>query len=186
MQNLNVRNKLLLNALRQFTVTPRAADAVAVLAATELTATDQVFSDEVFSPDVPRCLSVTGKAGGVLPVAGDVYAFGMDANGVLITEKISLNADATVAGKNAFARVYEVQLPIKTNDGDTVSVGFTDVIGLPDCLSGDTVLLTTVDGAFEATRPAVTFDEDKISLNTVDPNTALGGKELCVYYIAEE
>lgn len=66
---------------------------------------------------------------------------------------------------------------------DKVSIGWSDVLGLPYKLTHNTVLATYVDNALETTAATVTVSATAIESNTIDPNTALSGKVIDVYLI---
>jgi len=66
---------------------------------------------------------------------------------------------------------------------DTVSVGFSDILGLPFLLPHNTVLQTFVDNALESTVATVATSATAIESNTIDPNTALSGKVVDAYLI---
>jgi hypothetical protein len=66
---------------------------------------------------------------------------------------------------------------------DLVSVGWSDVLGLPYKLPHNTVLKAYHDNALEGTAPTVTTSSTAIEGNTVDLDTALNGKVVDVYLI---
>lgn len=158
-----------------------ATSATAVHAAIALAdaATTKVTTN-ITNPKVPRALQVKGNAAGI---AGDVVIKGTNFAGEAIEETI-VAADATaVNGTKAFKTVTEITVPARTAEGDTISVGFCDVLGLPDKLALNTVLLAYHDGTKEAAAPTVTVSTDHLEDNTVDLGTALSGKQVDVVYI---
>ena len=184
-QNSRTRNKAIVEKLRCYAVSPKTLDTAGVHAAITLLATAQDISTGIVGPDVPRVLSITGTMAGA-SLTGNVVIYGYDVDGNPLKQTIALNNNATVAGNLAFKSIYQISLPVRITAADTVKIGFTDAIGLPEIIPGDTVVMTTLDGAFEATRPTVVHDHALVSKCTIDPNTALAtGKELCIYYIAQ-
>lgn len=157
---------------RQKWTAPADADVNDVHADITLTTAIQQITTGITNPDFPRVITIKGtKAGGSL--TGNVVITGTNIRGEVITDTIALNDDATVAGVKAFKTVTNIQVPVRVTSGDVVSIGFSDALGLDRCMAGDEVLLCTVDGVYEATRPTVTFDADEVEKNTIDPNTAL-------------
>ena len=166
--------------LARYTVTPAASTATAVKAAIALTASAQpTVTAGITSPAVPRCLSVTGNAGGI---AGNVVITGTDMAGAAITDTIALSGSSTVAGTKAFATVTSIAYPAETNAGtDTVSIGTTDKLGLPAMLPHNTVERAYYNNVLEGTAATVTVSSTVLSSNTVDLNTALAGAIVDVY-----
>jgi len=118
---------------------------------------------------------------------GNVIIDGTDDWGNVITDTIALNANTTVPGTKAFETITKITLPVYVTSGDTVKVGFTDVLGLGVKLSKNTVLAAYLDNTLEAVAPTVTVDPDVLALNTVKLNTTLtDGKKVDVYYITED
>ena len=66
---------------------------------------------------------------------------------------------------------------------DKVSIGFSDILGLPYKLSYNTVLYAFLDNAKEGTDPTVTVDDDEVEKNTIDLNSALNGTVVDVYLL---
>jgi hypothetical protein len=158
-----------------------APSATAVLAATALTDAAQVIKTNITNPAIPRNVSVTGNASGIV---GNVVVKGTNYADKAITETIALNGTATVAGVKAFKAITEIDLPIQTNaSGDTVSVGIGSILGLPYKLAHNTVLAAYVDNVKEATAPTVTTDAVNIENDTVALTTALSGKIVDMYLI---
>mgnify|MGYP000451110799 CR=1 FL=1 len=107
---------------------PAAVSTSAVHAAITLTTSSQTITTNITNPDVPRVLSITGNQAGE---TGNVVISGTDAAGNAISDTIALNGTATVEGVKAFKTVSQIVVPAKTNDGDTVAVGWTKKLGLP-------------------------------------------------------
>lgn len=171
---------------RQKWTNPADADINDVHAAITLLATTQVITTGITNPDFARIITITGAmAGGSL--TGDVVITGTNIRGEVITDTIALNDNATVAGVKAFKTVTSIALPVRVTAADTVSIGFSDALGLDRCMAGNEVILVTMDGVYETTRPTVTFHATDISKNTVDPNTALDtAKDVVVDYVSTE
>ena len=151
-----------------------------------LTTAIQQITTAITNPDVPRILSITGtKAGGAL--TGNVIITGTNIRGEAITETIAITADTEVFGLKAFKTVTNIQVPVRATAGDVVSIGVGDALGLDRCMAGDEVLLATMGGAFEATRPTVVADVDEVEKNTANPNTALDGSaDLVIVFVSTE
>ena len=68
---------------------------------------------------------------------------------------------------------------------DIVSVGWSDILGLPYLLAHNTVIpgMTFVNNTREATEPTVTVSATAIESNTLDPNSSLAGTVVDVYLI---
>jgi hypothetical protein len=139
-----------------------------------------VVTTAITQPTVPRCLLVKGNAAGV---AGNVVIEGTNYKDEAITETI-VAADATVVrGAKAFKTVTKITAPARTAPGDTISIGATEILGLPYLLTHNTVLKTYVDNTLEATPPTVTVSATAIESNTFDTNTALSGKVVDIYLL---
>lgn len=171
---------------RQKWTAPDAAADDAVHAAITLTTAVQDISTAITNPDFPRKLTVTGtKAGGSL--TGNVVITGTNIRGEAISETIAITADTEVEGTKAFKTVTNIRVPVRATSGDTVKVGISDALGLDRCMEGNEVIMATVDGVYETTRPTVTFDADEVEKNTLNPNTALDANvDVAVSYISTE
>jgi hypothetical protein len=66
---------------------------------------------------------------------------------------------------------------------DTVSVGWSDKLGLPYLLAHNTVLAAYHDNTLEATAATVTVSATALESNTIDLNTALNAKAVDVYLV---
>ncbi|SFR15267.1 hypothetical protein [Desulfoscipio geothermicus] len=162
-------------------VSPAAAAADSVLAATALAdgATTEV-TEGITNPDYPRVLQIQGNQAGV---AGNVVIEGTNMAGETITETIAANGANAVSGTKAFRTVTKITLPALVGAGDTISVGVTDVLGIPYKLSHDTVLAAYLGGVKEGTAPTVTTSATNLESNTIDLNSALDGSQVDVYLI---
>lgn len=157
-----------------------AASNTAILVATALTAAIQVITENINNPATPRNIKIVGNATGI---AGNVVIKGTNYNGDIITETLALNGTTAVEGAKAFRTVTEIDLPIQTAAGNTVSVGFGNKLGLPYKLQLNTVLKTYVDSTPESTAPTVTVDSSVLENNTFTTATALSGKVIDMYLI---
>lgn len=156
-----------------------AASNTGVHAAVTLGAAAQNVTTAIANPAVPRALRIKGNAAGI---AGNVVITGTNYLGEAITETIALNGATAADGAKAFKTVTKIALPAKTNEsGDTVSVGWSDVLGLPYYLTHNTVQMAFLANVKEGTAPTVTVDSDEIEKNTIDLNSALNGSAIDVY-----
>lgn len=156
------------------------ASNTAVLAATALTAVAQVITENITNPATPRNIKIVGNVAGI---AGNVTIKGSNYNGDSISEVIALNGLTAVEGAKAFKTVTEIDLPIQTAAGNTVSIGFGNKLGLPYKLQLNTILKTYVDSTIESTAPTVTVDSSNLENNTFTTATALSGKVVDAYLI---
>ena len=116
---------------------------------------------------------------------GTIVVVGTDLAGNAITETLTPDGGATKEGVKAFRTVTSITgvgWAINGDDEDTVTLGFGDVIGLPDMLSVNSVLFAFLNGVREAVAPAVTFSTTLLENNTVDLATALNGSPVEIYY----
>lgn len=118
---------------------------------------------------------------------GTIVVVGTALDGSSITETITPNGGATVAGAVAFATITSITgagWVINGVDEDTITVGFGALIGLPDKLTDTAqVLAASLNNVREGTHPTVTVSATDVSLNTVDLNSALAGTPVKVYYV---
>jgi hypothetical protein len=156
---------------------------------------DQTTSDSAITtattflaqPDVARALSITpGSTTADVP-AGDITVTGTDILGASLTETFTLiaNQSTVSSGTKAFKTVTSIAFPIQDGAGATYDVGVLDVLGLKRCMAqAGHVLFTTLDGAYETTRPTVTADVDEVEKNTVNINgTLTGAKDVEVFFL---
>lgn len=134
--------------------------------------------------DVARNVTVTHTAVGATDTLGTIVVVGTDITGSTITETITPSVGATVQGTKAFKTITSVTgADWVINEGnDTITVGYGDVLGLPVCLSRDTVLNAYLNGVRESTRPTVAFSDSAVCSNTVDLSSASNGNEVIVDY----
>jgi hypothetical protein len=155
-----------------YQISPVAVSNTYVLAATALTASTQTILTGITNPDVPR--NVTYK-GALSTSTGNVTVTGTDFAGNAITETVSLSGTTVVAGSKAFTTITEIDLPVSSGSGDTVSIGIGTKLGLPFTLSKNTVRTAYNNNVIEATAPTVTVDANNISNNTVTLGSTLAG-----------
>lgn len=140
-------------------------------------------------PDFARKITVTPGGTTTDVPAGDVTIVGTNIRGETITDVVTFAANASAAGSTtkAFKTVDSITFPIQDGPAATYDVGVSDAMGLDRCMKGNEVILVTLDGAYETTRPTVTYDDNEVEKNTVDPNTALdASKDLMVAFISVE
>lgn len=164
-----------------------AASTTGVHAAHTDTGSQVVLTTGITNPPYPRNVSAT--AGGT---AGDIKAIqvivaGTNINDEAITETLpafTVDTAGTVLGAKAFKTVTSITIPAHDGTGATTAIGFGDKIGLPDFLPfGNTVIAAAVGGTREATAPTVVADDNELEKNTVDPNSALAGTAVDIWYL---
>ena len=174
---------------------PVAASTTALMTSTTTAVTASVIAGAAFSgalgpgpvtPAYPRNVTVTATAGSA-SYAGSVTVKGVDMHGLAQTETIAITASTTVAGKKAFAKITEVDIPAQLNTSGAISLGTGAVLGIfstPKLRAGQTVTAIppfkeVVDGVAPT---AGTVDGTN---KTYTPNAAPNGTHnYCVYYEA--
>lgn len=157
-----------------------APGAATVHAAITMTVAAQTVTTGITNPKKPRGLSITG---GQASETGIVTITGTNINGDPISEAITLNGTATVAGTKAFASITSLAIPARVQETTpTVTIGTTDVMGLPLCLPAAACVYATYhNGTLEETAATVTVDSDEIEKNTADPNSANNADHTLVF-----
>lgn len=174
---------------RQQWTAPVAADPDRVL-------NDQATSSSVITtvtsfvaqPDFPRNVTITPGGTTADVPAGDITVTGTNIRDEVITEALTLAANASTlkAGLKAFKTVTSIVFPIQDGAAATYDVGIADVLGLDRAILGDTVLAVTADGVYETTRPTVVANAN-VESSTMDPNTAADAAvDFVSYYITQE
>jgi len=131
-------------------------------------------------PDVPRNIIATFNAS----TSGSIKITGTDISGAAITENLTISSATTGASTKAFKTVTRINADLTTGQTNkTLKMGTGDLLGLNSKLATNTVLLAALNDTKEATAPAVTVNSTVLSLNTIDTNTAPGGKVTKVWYI---
>ena len=130
-------------------------------------------------------VTVTHADAGATDTLGTIDIVGTDICDQALTETITPVANSTVQGLRAFKTVTSVTgvAWVISEGNDQITVGFGELIGLPDLLVNNTVLFATLNAVREATAPVVTFSTTIMALHTVDLNTALGGTAVVIYYL---
>jgi hypothetical protein len=157
-----------------------AENSVGILAATELTTEAQTIATGIINPTISRNLIIVGNVEGI---TGDVTIKGTNCNGEIITETLALNGSTVVEGEKAFKTVTEIDLPVQTAAGNTVSVGFGEKLGIPYKLAHNTILFAFLDNVKEATDPTLTISSAILENNTIKLNSALSSKIVDIYFI---
>lgn len=167
--------------LQHYKLAPAAVGVASVHAAVTLAdGAATVVTTEITSPDVPRIVTIKGNAAGI---TGDVVITGTNILDESITETIALNAATEVLGTKAFKTVTQIDLPARTQAGDTVSVGIGKKVGLPHIIFNAACLLVKLfDGS--ADTGTLTVDDDEIEKNLFAINgTPNGAKILDLFYM---
>lgn len=137
-----------------------------------------------------KLLITVTQVGGVNDTMGTLAIVGTDIAGNALSETIAPTANSTKTTLNAFKTVSSITGAGWSRDAgagseDTIKIGTSEAIGLPDKLSDTAqVLFASLDGTKEATAPTVTVDASVLAKNTVDLNSALNGTAVKVYYLA--
>lgn len=122
-------------------------------------------------PDVPRCLIVTPSD----VVTTEMKFTGLDISGAVITENLTFTASSTAqTTTKAFKNVTRIDA---TTSGTTrtVDIGTADKLALNKKFAVNPVVYCSVNGAREATAPAVTVSSTVLAQNTIDTSTVPGG-----------
>lgn len=129
-------------------------------------------SNFIDDPDVPRCLIVTPSGA----VTTEIKFTGLDISGAVITENLTFSAssDAQTTTK-AFKNVTRIDATTTSATPRTVDIGTADKLALNKKFAVNPVVYCSVNGAREATAPAVTVSSTVLAQNTIDTATAPGG-----------
>jgi len=116
---------------------------------------------------------------------GTLDIVGTDIDDQVLTETLTPLIGSTIQGTRAFKTVTSVTGVgwVTGGNDDTITVGFGELIGLPDLCVNNTVLFAVFNAVREATAPTVTFSTTVLALNTVDLNSALNGSAVQIYYL---
>ena len=164
---------------------PDAPSVTAVLAATLLTTAVQSITTGITNPDFPRLLVVDGGDGNV---TGNVTIVGTNIRDEVITDTIALNGTSTVAGVKAFKSVVSISLPVYAVAGtETVSVGFSDKLGLQSIPLSTSVISETTTNQADTGGALLTRDSDEIEKCVYDPTTECNATaDKVIVYISDE
>jgi len=136
-----------------------------------------------------KLLITVTQVGGVNDTMGTLAIVGTDLAGNALSETIAPTANGTKTTLNAFKTVTSITGAGWVRDGaggteDTIKIGTSEAIGLPDKLSDSgQVLFASLAGVKEATAPTITVDSAVLAKNTVDLNSALNGTAVKIYYL---
>jgi hypothetical protein len=136
-----------------------------------------------------KLLITVTQVGGVNDTMGTLAIVGTDLAGNALSETIAPTANSTKTTLNAFKTVTSITGAAWVRDAgagseDTIKIGTSEAIGLPDKLSDTAqVLFVSLDGVKEATAPTITVDSAVLAKNTVDLNSALNGTAVKIYYL---
>jgi len=162
---------------------PAVGATTAVHAAVTDTGVQVVVTTAITDPDVPRNLTATAGGTAADVKAIQVIVAGTDINGNSITETLpafTVNTTGTVTGSKAFKTVTSITIPAHDGTGATTAVGTGAKLGLPACLSRDSVDDVYFNGVRETTRPTVAFSSSAVESNTVTLNSTLDGSAVSV------
>jgi len=163
-----------------FWLAPAAASATGVHAAVTDTGSAQTITTGITNPAQPRNITATSAG-----TAGDIKAIQVIVTGTnyldeVITETLPVfteNSGTTVAGALAFKTITSWYLPAHDGTGATTSLGWGDILGLPDAAGQRAAEYAALGGTVEGTLPTLVADADEIEKNTCDPNSALNATQ---------
>jgi len=166
---------------------PAAASNAYFLADTNMKVGAYTLLKTTMPGDIARNVVVTHTAVDTADTLGTITIEGTDFNGNVISEVITPVSGTAVQGTKAFASVTKATgtgWVIDTVEGsaDKVKIGYGNKLGLPVCLSRNTVLRAYLGGALQGTAPTVAFDAADLAKNTVLLSTALNGDEVIIEY----
>jgi len=152
---------------------------------------ETIIPDETVLFNQPPCArTITATAVGTDDIgAVSVIVYGTNINDEVISETLPVfvvNTAGTKTGTKAFKTITSVFLPSHDGTDATVSLGYSEALGVPFMFSKKPYLRATLDGVIEANAPTQVTDSDEIEKNTVDINSTLNGKEVCLYYYLPE
>jgi hypothetical protein len=133
------------------------------------------------------CRTISATAGGT---GGDIGAvsvivYGTNINDEAISETLTaftVNTAATKTGLKAFKTITSIFLPSHDGTGATISIGYSEVFGVPFKFAKVPYLKATLAGVIETTVPTVTTSSTVLCLNTVKINSTCNGTEICLYW----
>lgn len=135
---------------------------------------------------VARKLLITvTQVGGANDTMGTLTIVGTDIADQPLTEVIAPVAASSVETLNAFKTVSSITGAgwVINVAADTITVGTSESLGLPDVLSDAAqVLFASLATVKEATAPAVVVNAT-LAKNTVNLNSALNGTAVKIYYL---
>jgi len=149
---------------------------------------ETIIPDETVLFHQPPCArTITATAAGTQNDTGavSVIVYGTNINDEVISETLPafvVNTSATKTGSKAFKTITSVFLPSHDGTGATVSLGYSDALGVPFMFSKKPYIRATLNGVIE-NAPTVVVDADGIEKNTVDLASSLNGTEVCLYWL---
>jgi len=153
----------------------------------DTTGVDVTVTTFAAQPSPARVLEVTPGGTTADVAAGNVVITGLNEHGKQITDTIAIaeNQSSVSEGTVAFASVSSIVLPAEDSPyGATWDVGQTDKLGLRRCMSADNLVWASFGGAYESTRPTVSYDVDEVEKNFALLNSALdGSSDVALHYI---
>ncbi len=122
------------------------------------------------------------------PDVGDHFVASNAAGVITLTAKVPAADDGTLAIAFADTDTTDVTMGASTNGAagvpyDTVSVGWSDILGLPYKLSHNTVWAAYLNNAIEAVAATVTVSATVLASNTIKLASALAGTVVDAYLI---
>jgi hypothetical protein len=164
--------------------------AQAVAAAGALTINGALASGGEVQLDVPRAVQVDSSDVG--DTTQTITVTGYDRYGVPMSEDIALNGTTAVEGKKAFYRITGAESDAACTGN--ITVGTTDILGLPVRVDSRNYVLTAWNGAFVTTgtfAAAVTTDPATATTGDVrgtytPPDAADGTKRLTAWIFVED
>jgi hypothetical protein len=146
---------------------------------------DGAVGGAVMSP--PRNLTITTAGGTAADAPATATITGVDVNGAVISETITVAQTATIAlGVKAFAKVTKIDLPAADGTGATLAFGFGSVIGLGKKIKSRAglafVLKEAANGAV-VTNGTIVAAATGLPNGTYAPNTIPdGAKTYAIFY----
>jgi hypothetical protein len=164
---------------------PVVADPDRIVTITEMIVGAYTVAQASAAGGIALNVTVTHADDGATDTLGTVDIVGTDINDQVLLETITPGANATVQGTRAFKTVISVTGVdwVTGGNADDITVGFGELIGLPDYMPHDRILFAMLNNVREGTHPTVTSSETVLALNTVDLSTALGGTVVVIYYL---
>ena len=135
------------------------------------------LSLDITNPAVPRCIRIKGNAA---TVVGNMTIEGTNYAGEVISEVIIAAGVGAIDGLKAFKTVTRIGIPARGAPGDTISVGWNDVLGLPVKMAHNNIAEVYLNNVKEA-APTVTVSATAIESNTVKLGSALNGSVVDIY-----
>lgn len=128
----------------------------------------------------PQLVEVKGVTTGTFN--NTVKVVGTNIRDEAIEDSITLNDSTAAAGVKAFKSISHMDLPLRDNADDTVSLGTVKTVGLPWYVVNTAhVILAQLDGSTDA--GTVTYDADEIEKNVYAVAGTPNGSKLLDLYI---